>query len=676
MGNSPFEHLPPLSSEHFKLYFYAAVLHIMEQASHSFDSFEKMLEEFPFLVEYNNELAGHGLEGLSRDASYGHWRDGLLEWEKGVPGHLPLRALGAEAGLCYDAITLLVGIGVVEEEPCFGQLFEAMHGGTGQRRPTVGLFAGWWRAALPDNEVRAILHRLLELGLVQVANPDAPRADWTLQIPGIFWDALRGEQPEAPSPWASRYPAGELVPLDQLILPDQLKKRVQAIPSLLGSGEVRVVVLRGPRNNGRRTVLGAVADALGRELLVLSGLSAPDDRRWALIGPLATLRHAMPAVLLEPAPGEAVEIPRLKGYSGPLGIVLGKQGGVCGPGAERALTVELEIPGSAQRKLHWSEALGSQPVSGLDLLCDCFRMTGGNIRRAAQLAGAYAALEGEPRIAPAHVQKANRSFNRQALDTLAVRVESSGDWSQLSAGPETLSELHSLEQRCRYRERLLLSLEHLPNAINAGVRALFTGPSGTGKTFAARLLASALQKDLYRLDLSMVVNKYIGETEKNLDRIFSHAEELDIILLVDEGDALLTQRTQVQSSNDRYANLETNYLLQRMESFEGILVVTTNAANRIDSAFQRRFDLVVDFRQPEAEERWAIWQLHLPGGHAVDHALLEAVAGYCTLNGGQIRNAVLHASLLALHEGGSLDSAHLRSAVLREYRKMGAVCPI
>src|SRR5204863_8161328 len=127
-------------------------------------------------------------------------------------------------------------------------------------------------------------------------------------------------------------------------------------------------------------------------------------------------------------------------------------------------------------------------------------------------------------------------------------------------------------------------------------------------TLAARLLASVLQKDLYRLDLSSVANKYLGETEKSLNQIFAHAEELDVILLLDEGDALLTRRTNVQTSNDRYANLETNYLLQRLEVFEGILIVTTNANDRIDSAFQRCMDVVVDFRLPDVAERWAIWQ--------------------------------------------------------------------
>jgi SpoVK/Ycf46/Vps4 family AAA+-type ATPase len=184
--------------------------------------------------------------------------------------------------------------------------------------------------------------------------------------------------------------------------------------------------------------------------------------------------------------------------------------------------------------------------------------------------------------------------------------------------------------------------------------------------------------DLYRVDLSAVVNKYIGETEKTLNLVLSRAEELDVILLLDEGDALLTQRTGVQSSNDRYANLETNFLLQRLEaeSFDGILLVTTNAAERIDTAFQRRMDVVINFSPPSPPERWAIWQLHLPRAHRVDFGLLEEAAARCVMTGGQIKNAALHASLLALEDGGIVTSAMVEAAIEREYRKAGGVCPL
>ena len=246
----------------------------------------------------------------------------------------------------------------------------------------------------------------------------------------------------------------------------------------------------------------------------------------------------------------------------------------------------------------------------------------------------------------------------------------------VSAG--TLAKLIELEQRCGFREKLL---HHLGPAfkgnVNRGVRALFSGSSGTGKTLAARILAAELGMDLYRVDLASVINKYIGETEKNLHRVLARAEEMDIVLLLDEGDALLGNRTDVKSSNDRYANLETNYLLQRLENYQGIILVTTNAAQNIDSAFQRRMDVVINFVPPQAEERLSIWQLHLPVAHAISPDVLERVAIQCALTGGQIRNAALLATLLAVSDRSKkVQNQHLEEAVRAEYRKAGAVCPL
>ena len=255
----------------------------------------------------------------------------------------------------------------------------------------------------------------------------------------------------------------------------------------------------------------------------------------------------------------------------------------------------------------------------------------------------------------------------------------SGDWNDLVLNESTTQELLELECRCRQREKLLVNLgSAFINSINCGVRALFNGPSGTGKTLAAKILAAVLQTDVYRVDLASVVNKYIGETEKNLSQLLARAEELDVILLIDEGDALMTNRTDVKSANDRYANLETNYLLQRLETYQGIVIVTTNAGNRIDAAFQRRFDVIIDFQPPGAVERLTIWERHLPSRHQITASCLQENAQHCALSGGQIRNAALYASLLALDGGrdGEINDADLETAVQREYRKAGASYPI
>jgi SpoVK/Ycf46/Vps4 family AAA+-type ATPase len=264
-----------------------------------------------------------------------------------------------------------------------------------------------------------------------------------------------------------------------------------------------------------------------------------------------------------------------------------------------------------------------------------------------------------------------------ALESGAQRLPARGDWSELALPERTERELRWLEARCRHREVL-------PGVVGAalaadltpGVRALFKGPSGTGKTAAARILAARLGKPAFRVDLAHTVSKYIGETEKNLARLFAAARALDAVLLLDEGDALMAGRTGVSNANDRYANLETNYLLQALERHEGILLVTSNAAERIDPAFRRRLDVVIDFPAPDAAARARILAIHLPAEHAVSTDLKERLASRCALNGGQWRNAVLHAALLALEAGGPIGDTELEAAVRREYLKLGQVCPL
>jgi SpoVK/Ycf46/Vps4 family AAA+-type ATPase len=377
-------------------------------------------------------------------------------------------------------------------------------------------------------------------------------------------------------------------------------------------------------------------------------------------------------------PGETVELPVPSAYQGPTAALLGLEGGFRGPLAENALTLTLPPLGLAQRLRHWERALEGRPATDLTALAENYQLPGGYIRQAGRLAVAQAALHRREAVTPDDVRVACRALNRQLLDSLASRLDADGSWDGLVVDESTLDKLRELQRRCRHRERLLDRLgPGFGSSPSRGVRALFSGPSGTGKTLAARILAAELGADVYRVDLSAVVNKYIGETEKNLQRVLSRAEELDVILLLDEGDALLGNRTDVKSANDRYANLETNYLLQRLESYQGIIVVTTNAAQYIDNAFQRRMDVVVSFVPPGPEERRAIWQLHLPADHAVPTGFLNEVTARCALTGGQIRNAALHATLLALEDGGrGVRRGHVEQALQSEYRKAGALCPL
>jgi hypothetical protein len=671
----PFADLPATPASHFKLHFYSAVSQLMVAAASQLPSPDSAGDRFPELQGYHAELVNAGVPGLSPPATTAWWRHAIADWEAHATAFLPIRAVRDTAPVGHEAMALVFVAGLIEEDARFSAVFEALNCVAGQHRATTGLLIDCCGAADPG-DVRGRLRALQELGLLHVINPDAPRLQRALDVPSGVWDVLRGDRQRHPVPWAQFVGPTELQELDALLLPESIRRTATGLTRLLESREVTTVVVRGPRQNGRRTLMGALARAAGRGTLMLTDLTQGDDERWRQVGLLATALHAMPIVVCEIGCGDTLDLPRVPSYDGPIGVVIGRPGGVTGAGAERSLTVRLDMPDAAARREHWQTALGSHPIQDLDTVSGRFRMTAGNIRRAAALAPAYAALDGRAMVTTADVRQAAGALNRQSLDSLAVRIPASGEWNQLATRDDTFRELMDLELRCRHREGLLAATAATPGLHgNCGVRALFRGPSGTGKTLAARLLASALQMDLYRLDLSSVVNKYIGETEKNLDRVLSRAEELDVILLLDEGDALLTQRTGVQTSTDRYANLETNYLLQRLESFEGILIVTTNASDRIDAAFDRRMDVAIDFHPPQAAERWDIWQTQLPSANEVDADFLNEVATRCPLTGGQIRNAVLHAHLLSIN-AGTVTTALLDAAVRREYRKAGAVCPL
>jgi len=629
------------AAETFRPHFFAAVQHVLARVGTEFGSVSKAVDQFPFLADYEDEI-----RSLDRDGE--------------CPGG-SLARLQTALGLSPGELTLLFATGLIEEDARFGALIDwAQPFACGQHRPTLGLLTAWWREEHDCSTVRQGLERLRHLGLIEVVNPEAPRLEWAFQPVAPIWDLLRGETPGRLG-WARFRPAGELASLHELILAPEVARQARVLVPLIRSAEVARVLVRGPRHNGRHTLLGALAREAGRGTFEITASLKPDDARWNLAGTLAVLLEAMPVITLDPGPGEVLEPPPISGYGGTVGLVLGKSGTVSE--CHDAAWIALDLPTPDLRARLWDHATGGSSESAA--LAGHFRLTAGNIVRAAAAAGVHDDIRG-----------ALRSLGAP-LEALAARVPCAGGWNDIAVPADVLSELRGLEVRCRNRERLR---DHLGRAAgihwNCGVRALFNGPSGAGKTMAARLLASALGLELYRLDLSSVVNKYLGETEKNLENLLARAEELDVVLLIDEGDALLTARTGVQNANDRYANLETNFLLQRLESFEGIMIVTTNAVQRIDPAFQRRMDVVIEFRLPEASERWAVWQLHLPPKHGVDLRFLEEIAIRCPLSGGQIRNAVLHASTLALETGLPVGNPQLASAVQREYRKMGAVCPL
>ena len=212
-------------------------------------------------------------------------------------------------------------------------------------------------------------------------------------------------------------------------------------------------------------------------------------------------------------------------------------------------------------------------------------------------------------------------------------------------------------------------------APSMGLNILFAGPSGTGKTMAAQIMANELALDLYKIDLATVVSKYIGETEKNLDRIFEEAQDSNAILFFDEADAIFGKRSEVKDSHDRYANIEIAYLLQRMEEYDGIVILATNLRKNLDDAFARRMHFCVEFPLPEEQDRYQIWQRVFPEEAPVsDDIDLKFMDRQFKITGGNIKNIALGAAFMAAGDGGIINIQHLIRATKREYQKIGRLC--
>jgi SpoVK/Ycf46/Vps4 family AAA+-type ATPase len=268
----------------------------------------------------------------------------------------------------------------------------------------------------------------------------------------------------------------------------------------------------------------------------------------------------------------------------------------------------------------------------------------------------------------------NKTRCRRAAP-IRSRVDWQQTWEDLVLPDDIIEEIREMIARVEHRRRVLDEWGFARKVgKGVGISALFSGPPGTGKTMVAGLIARELQLDLYQIDASRMVSKWIGETEKNLARLFDAASAGHAVLLFDEADSLFAKRTEVKSSTDRYANLEVNYLLQRMEAFDGITILTTNLETSVDDAFKRRLAFRVAFQLPERDEREQLWRAMLPAEAKVEKNLdFKALADRYEMSGGYIRNAVIRAAYIAASEGKAIGMNHLQRAAVLEYTAMGKV---
>ena len=269
-------------------------------------------------------------------------------------------------------------------------------------------------------------------------------------------------------------------------------------------------------------------------------------------------------------------------------------------------------------------------------------------------------------------QDAIRRLASGELDKLARRVRPRRRWDDLILTPDKLAQVREVIVRVRHRSQVYETWGFKP-VPSAGVLALFAGASGTGKTMSAEIIAGELGLDMFKIDLSSLVSKYIGETEKNLERVFTAAEGGGVVLVFNEADAVFGKRTKVTDAQDRYANIETSYLLQRLESYDGLIVLTSNLSGNIDSAFMRRIHVSVDFPMPEEAERLSMWRSSFPDTAPLGDIDFEFLAQRFKFAGGSIRTAALSAAFAAADAGGSLNMTHAIHGVRREYQKLGRI---
>jgi hypothetical protein len=590
-------------------------------------------------------------------------------------GAAPLDRLMERLALSPVERDLAVLAGLAEEHEILSGLFRALNP-RGEPRPTVGLAA---QLLCDDLRERALLRRTLELGaavvhgLIVLAG-DAPFFERNLQLPEALWSALHGLDtwPEAAVFAAVGGAPSALGPGIDGWLDEPLPRRGA---KLLAAAGPCTVVVTAPSEELALVRAVALARAAGLAAAPLTLAASQGDLPPA-IALHALARGVVPILRGAAREAPAVAAPRRRTADHPGPVLIAAGPGFPGlPGSRTTIVVPAEPLTSLARREMWRALLPElephvvalagryslEPHQAHDVATDA--------RRAATLAGR-----------DLHVDDVETSVRVRCRvgGSAGVKVISPrADWTELVLPADRLRQLREAIDRLVHQASVLDQWGFLAGRPGArGVRMLFAGPSGTGKTFSAEVMARALGVDLLLVDISRVVSKWVGETEKNLSDVFDAAERAQAVLLFDEADALFGKRTEVSDAHDRYANLETAYLLSRIERFEGLTILSTNLRQNIDPAFVRRIEFVVDFEEPALDERQRLWRAHVPEQAPLDPAVSfpDLAAAYPVV-GGVIRNAAVAAGFLAAAEGAPVSRHHFVSAIRREYEKLGRAFP-
>jgi DNA polymerase III delta prime subunit len=477
------------------------------------------------------------------------------------------------------------------------------------------------------------------------------------------------------------------VPLSEIVMAPELVTQIQR--ALDPRGGPPRLLLAGPEGAGRGLVVEALFAEAGRRTMRvdLAGIVAEGriEERIAAALREAALRDA--AAILDGSSLDK-EVPRalvlaisegIADLAVPIVFTLPTHPTWLVAAVPSLLELDVPAPTFRQRLELWRRALPPSLTGAEDveIVASRYAFTGATIARAASRAVSSARLRdpAAPKVSLDDLGDAARLMFSHRLGGMAQRIPTGFSWDDLVLPKDTLDALKEVTRFARYKPFLLEEwgfAAKLP--YGKGVSAILAGPPGTGKTMVAQLLAKELGYDLYRIDLSQVVNKYIGETEKNLARIFDEAENAHAVLFFDEADSLFAKRTEVKSSNDRYANLEVNYLLQRMETYDGVTLLATNLEQGLDDAFKRRVRFSVQFELPEEPERMLLWRSMFPPKVPLAEDIdWDLIAKRFEMAGGYIKKAALRAALIAAESRRPITTADLLEAARHEYREMGRI---
>jgi len=583
----------------------------------------------------------------------------------------PLDRLSAKLNLSPIERNLVVLAGLPEEHEGLAATLRTLHP-RGEPRPSAGLAAQFLAGDLSRRlGFRATLESgpLTRCGVIRLTG-DVPFFESSLELTEGFWPALHGLPywPENLERVEGPFPA---VGLEEWLDTSAAQRCARAI----GSCEPCLILVSADSEEAAFQRALALVKAANREVVGFVLKKAPDMQARSQIQAQALARDAVPVVRLPSPDGMTpAEAPNFDAF--PDAVIFACRTGAALIRSTRPLIglfVE-PIPISARRRM-WSHLM-PQLGDGAARLASRYFVEPAAAAEVARDVRCIENLEG--RASSTHdVAECLRSRAAIMLAGGVRLIRPHASWHDLVLSRDREQQLQDAVARLDHQGTVLDDWGFLKGRTGSrGVRMLFAGPPGTGKTLAAEVMASALEVDLLLVDISRVVSKWIGETEKNLASVFDAAERAQSVLFFDEADALFGRRTEVSDAHDRYANLETAYLLSRLERFEGLAIMATNLRQNIDPAFLRRLEFVVNFDEPDREERHQIWRRHIPGDDVLDSEVnLYELAALYPVVGGLIRNSAVAAAFLAAADGGRIMRAHLVRAVRREYEKAGKAFP-